>query len=151
MYSAAVASRLLVSVQPVRAALSVCGTRNLLSRSRSANFDHGTELFSRCIRPRRRSQTLTLTPKNSPPDCFLYGPLRSRIVPTKKGHRKGVLFVGGDKRDRTADLLNAIQALSQLSYTPMSWRRPLLYHILCLLSTPFLPPKKFLKNFSKTY
>ena len=31
-----------------------------------------------------------------------------------------VLFVvGGDKRDRTADLLNAIQALSQLSYTPV--------------------------------
>ena len=27
--------------------------------------------------------------------------------------------LGGDKRDRTADLLNAIQALSQLSYTPM--------------------------------
>ena len=27
---------------------------------------------------------------------------------------------GGDKRDRTADLLNAIQALSQLSYTPVS-------------------------------
>ena len=26
---------------------------------------------------------------------------------------------GGDKRDRTADLLNAIQTLSQLSYTPM--------------------------------
>ena len=30
---------------------------------------------------------------------------------------KSGLF-GGDKRDRTADLLNAIQALSQLSYTP---------------------------------
>ena len=28
-------------------------------------------------------------------------------------------FRGGDKRDRTADLLNAIQALSQLSYTPL--------------------------------
>ena len=28
-------------------------------------------------------------------------------------------FDGGDKRDRTADLLNAIQALSQLSYTPI--------------------------------
>ena len=27
-------------------------------------------------------------------------------------------MLGGDKRDRTADLLNAIQALSQLSYTP---------------------------------
>ena len=28
-------------------------------------------------------------------------------------------FLGGDNRDRTADLLNAIQALSQLSYTPI--------------------------------
>ena len=28
--------------------------------------------------------------------------------------------LGGDKRERTADLLNAIQALSQLSYTPIS-------------------------------
>ena len=28
---------------------------------------------------------------------------------------------GGDKRDRTADLLNAIQALSQLSYTPVGF------------------------------
>ena len=28
------------------------------------------------------------------------------------------IFFGGGKRDRTADLLNAIQALSQLSYTP---------------------------------
>ena len=35
---------------------------------------------------------------------------------------KSGVFVGGDKRDRTADLLNAIQALSQLSYTPMSKR-----------------------------
>ena len=32
---------------------------------------------------------------------------------------------GGDKRDRTADLLNAIQALSQLSYTPNCLCRPL--------------------------
>ena len=30
-----------------------------------------------------------------------------------------MVFFGGDKRDRTADLLNAIQALSQLSYTPI--------------------------------
>jgi hypothetical protein len=28
---------------------------------------------------------------------------------------------GGGKRDRTADLLHAMQALSQLSYTPMFW------------------------------
>ena len=30
------------------------------------------------------------------------------------------LSFGGDKRDRTADLLNAIQALSQLSYAPIT-------------------------------
>ena len=29
------------------------------------------------------------------------------------------MLSGGDKRNRTADLLNAIQALSQLSYTPI--------------------------------
>ena len=33
----------------------------------------------------------------------------------------GFRSFGGDKRDRTADLLNAIQALSQLSYTPRSY------------------------------
>ena len=39
---------------------------------------------------------------------------------------------GGDKRDRTADLLNAIQALSQLSYTPIfTW---LCWH-LCQVAT----------------
>ena len=37
----------------------------------------------------------------------------------KKDSRQAVSFRGGDKRDRTADLLNAIQALSQLSYTPI--------------------------------
>ena len=33
--------------------------------------------------------------------------------------RKATRSVGGGKRDRTADLLHAMQALSQLSYTPM--------------------------------
>ena len=36
------------------------------------------------------------------------------------------LSFGGDKRDRTADLLNAIQALSQLSYTPVWTARGIL-------------------------
>ena len=31
-----------------------------------------------------------------------------------------ILEFGGDNRDRTDDLLNAIQALSQLSYIPVS-------------------------------
>jgi hypothetical protein len=29
--------------------------------------------------------------------------------------------LGGDKQDRTADLLHAMQALSQLSYTPINF------------------------------
>ena len=37
----------------------------------------------------------------------------------KKSSRLTTTADGGDKRDRTADLLNAIQALSQLSYTPI--------------------------------
>ena len=44
---------------------------------------------------------------------------------------------GGDKRDRTADLLNAIQALSQLSYTPTVRKSKYFYvpFILSLSST----------------
>ncbi len=39
---------------------------------------------------------------------------------TKKARRSGGLFlIGGAKRDRTADLYNAIVALSQLSYGPV--------------------------------
>ena len=37
----------------------------------------------------------------------------------QKGAVKKSLCVGEDKRVRTADLLNLIQALSQLSYTPI--------------------------------
>jgi hypothetical protein len=32
-------------------------------------------------------------------------------------------MIGGDKRDRTADLLHAMQALSQLSYTPNGYKQ----------------------------
>ena len=38
-------------------------------------------------------------------------------------YRIGHLMFGGDKRVRTAGLLNAIQALYQLSYTPESGTR----------------------------
>jgi hypothetical protein len=33
-------------------------------------------------------------------------------------NQKSLDFIGGAERDRTVDLLNAIQALSQLSYSP---------------------------------
>ncbi len=36
----------------------------------------------------------------------------------QKSQQISVIFTGGGKRDRTADLLHAMQALSQLSYTP---------------------------------
>ena len=46
---------------------------------------------------------------------------QQKAVCNKKavGQTNGLINSGGDKRDRTADLLNAIQALSQLSYTPI--------------------------------
>ena len=37
--------------------------------------------------------------------------------------------LGGVKRDRTADLLNAIQALSQLSYNPKRFRNFTLFYL----------------------
>ena len=42
-----------------------------------------------------------------------------KVQRSEKSERRCVRIFGGDKRDRTADLLNAIQALSQLSYTPI--------------------------------
>ena len=53
-------------------------------------------------------------------------------------------FDGGDKRDRTADLLNAIQALSQLSYTPILC--PLLQTALGLYQDATCLSRAFLKK-----
>ena len=41
----------------------------------------------------------------------------------------GKMIDGGVKRDRTADLLNAIQALSQLSYNPKRFRNFTLFYL----------------------
>ncbi len=38
------------------------------------------------------------------------------------GTEPETLEIGGAKRDRTADLLHAMQALSQLSYGPTGWK-----------------------------
>ena len=43
----------------------------------------------------------------------------------KKAFAQGLLSYGGAERDRTADLLLARQALSQLSYSPYSWKNAL--------------------------
>ena len=48
-----------------------------------------------------------------------YRPLISRMVPLPRGRGSvGVARAGGAERNRTDDLLNANQALSQLSYSP---------------------------------
>ena len=64
-------------------------------------------------------------PASAPPPFAVRGQLPIALalcIPfdfkMKRDIRSDVSFCGGDKRDRTADLLNAIQALSQLSYTP---------------------------------
>lgn len=43
---------------------------------------------------------------------------KQKIHANRKVCMDSTFSSGGDKRDRTADLLNAIQALSQVSYTP---------------------------------
>ena len=43
---------------------------------------------------------------------------RNRLREKKKSEPVGSDFCGGDEGDRTPYLLNAIQALSQVSYTP---------------------------------
>jgi|GEM_PF-2831806 hypothetical protein len=57
---------------------------------------------------------------------YLYSKINSKIRIIDKYTRKGVMTAtlktssgGGDKRDRTADLLHAMQALYQLSYIPL--------------------------------
>ncbi len=44
-------------------------------------------------------------------------------IQKKVREKRTIKVFGGGKRDRTADLLNAIQALSQLSYTPNGYER----------------------------
>ena len=64
--------------------------------------------------------------ESAPAITFIITYCIQHSVKAKKKHRETlgftVFFDGGDKRDRTADLLNAIQALSQLSYTPILYR-----------------------------
>ena len=85
---------------------------------------------------------------------------KQKIHANRKVCMDSTFSIGGDKRDRTADLLNAIQALSQLSYNPMreeafseprnesqpffSWPRQKQSPKPSLKGTPSSPP--FLRN-----
>ena len=56
-------------------------------------------------------------------------------------------YYGGDKGSRTPDLLNAIRALSQLSYTPQ-WLRCFLDNVDIISQRPLFV-NRFLKSFFK--
>ena len=53
-----------------------------------------------------------------PPTSRLSG-ARSNLLSYEPPNLPRIFVIGGDKRDRTVDLLLARQALSQLSYTPI--------------------------------
>ena len=71
------------------------------------------------------------------------------------------ICIGGATRDRTADLLNAIQALSQLSYSPNLFHKAPFYRVyrvvVSCLSFPYNPNNyygnalKCTKNALKVY
>ena len=69
--------------------------------------------------------------------CHLERIIRDRITQKSKNPPDGGFFdaVGGAKRDRTADLYNAIVALSQLSYSPVTCDLT----IIDLVNQPYAP------------
>ena len=81
-----------------------------------------TVLSAIWIKPTTKPTRLARRPIHTeitPSRCIFPEPLGasdSPIVSIPKRYRKPLF--GGGKRDRTADLLHAMQALSQLSYTP---------------------------------
>ena len=63
---------------------------------------------------------------------------------TRELHRDESDSVGGGKRDRTADLLHAMQALSQLSYTPAENRE--LYKLVRLIAKQRFATMRFISR-----
>ena len=65
-------------------------------------------------------QRTTETQNLTEADSFRSDPILHRCIERRKKRD----FIGGADADRTRDLLNAIQALSQLSYSPTARRDP---------------------------
>jgi hypothetical protein len=63
---------------------------------------------------------------------------------TRELHHDEADSVGGGKRDRTADLLHAMQALSQLSYTPAENRE--LYKLARLIAKQQFGTMRFIRR-----
>ena len=111
------------------------GKLTSLPKANSANTTH------RAKRRQERADVAALPglrPGKPAPQRAAFG--RAKCLGTKKKAPSGALFsFGGDDRDRTDYLLNAIQALSQVSYTPE-----------CLIIIASPPPacKRFFQNCS---
>ena len=56
--------------------------------------------------------------KNDTPAGVIFYIIKKLKSKRPKAENRWSFQIGGGKRDRTADLLHAMQALSQLSYTP---------------------------------
>ncbi len=94
--------------------------------------------------------------------CLLLHSKKQKKKPCKAAKQailQGFLF-GGDKRDRTADLLNAIQALSQLSYTPIYIHQRIAdcfksitndYYVVNTFSDKICPKKRVLQKAKRVF
>ena len=87
--------------------------------------------------------------------CEMFGNVEKQRRNKEKAPIFRLVLCGGDKRDRTADLLNAIQALSQLSYTPI-----FTFPVLCcglssrrsiIISNAETDVNTFFKKFQKSF
>ena len=97
-----------------RRAFSVTDGRKI-KRAQCARFIFDIALQRSCLHC-NFSATKRAFSRRSAPSCKKFS--LEKIRKKHQNHTVLMLF-GGDKRDRTADLLTASQALSQLSYTPM--------------------------------
>ena len=90
---------------------------NLDLEQLGAGLDAVPESAEKSPLPLERAEKQTVRDIARPGKCS--DPKRIRGKPKEKSPQT-LLFtaIGGDKRDRTADLLTASQTLSRLSYTP---------------------------------
>src|SRR5215469_9252255 len=102
------------------------GPPPMMARSVSTVVPEGTVLASRNARNAVPSQILAARPPRVLWQRLKYSCCHSILVRNPRIDRRGLLAnllarrgTGGAKGSRTPDLLNAIQALSQLSYGPM--------------------------------
>ena len=94
------------------------------------------------LRPSKQKQHLEVVFVPPAPDLRSVVRSSSSLKTKKTEINPAFFYIGGAKEDRTPDLLNAIQALSQLSYNPNDEH---------LFSTMFLKCKAIFSIFNRFY